>query len=437
MLKKYTLKILGILFLSLTFFGALNHNYFQPVSADTLCPSYMDPSSIECLNYLRDQLGDLQQEQGRIQNQLKDEEYQQLSLYEKISYITTQVTETEKVIKTLEVEIAANDVQIKLLEDDIQETEDYVSLMKQEINQLESSVYKRVTEAYKYSFVGPLELILDSNGLDSVLRKAKYLAVTRSQDKASLESFSTKVDELNEQEKELEKQQAELQLVRNSQEEEKTELVEERQNLASQKAEKDRLLAQSEAKEVQLLNAYQKNIEQVSALDKAIIEYINSHGDQMADYGWVSAGAWIGNMGNTGCSSGEHLHFGLNSGHKYDWWGYFYSDVNLFSTGYLRKGANSFLYWSQDDWWSPIVHAGSLRLPVGGEYVIMTQNEHQGNAIDLVSYSRNAWGYKNDGAPIYAIMEGQLYKGTESVCGGKYAEIHHPNGMVSVYLHLQ
>jgi peptidoglycan hydrolase CwlO-like protein len=437
MLKKYITKILGILSLTLIFFGVLNYNYYQAAQADTLCPSYMDPDSVECLDYLRDKLGEIQQEQGEIQNQLKEEEYQQLSLYEKISYITTQVTETEKVIKALEVEIAANDVQIKLLEDDIQETEDYVSLMKQEINQLESSVYKRVTESYKYSFVGPLELILDSKGLGSVLRKTKYLAVTRTQDKESLQEFSDKVEELNIQEEELEKQQAELQIVRNSQEEEKTELVDERKNLADQKAEKDRLLAQSEAKEIQLLNAYQKNIERVSALDKAIIQYINAHGDEMADYGWVNAGTWIGNMGNTGCSDGAHLHFGLNSGHKYDWWGYFYSDVNLFSSGYLTKGSNSFLYWSQDDWWSPFVHAGSLRLPIGGQYIIMTQDEHQGNAIDLVSYSQNTWGYKNDGAPIYAIMEGQLYKGTESVCGGKYAEIHHPNGMVSVYLHLQ
>jgi murein DD-endopeptidase MepM/ murein hydrolase activator NlpD len=66
----------------------------------------------------------------------------------------------------------------------------------------------------------------------------------------------------------------------------------------------------------------------------------------------------------------------------------------------------------------------------------MTQDEHQGNAIDLVSYSQNAWGYKNDGAPIYPIMDGQLYKGVDGY-GGKYAVVHHSNGLVSVYLHLQ
>jgi murein DD-endopeptidase MepM/ murein hydrolase activator NlpD len=54
----------------------------------------------------------------------------------------------------------------------------------------------------------------------------------------------------------------------------------------------------------------------------------------------------------------------------------------------------------------------------------------------MVSYSQNAWGYKNDGAPIYPIMDGQLYKGVDGY-GGKYAIIHHTNGMVSVYLHLQ
>jgi hypothetical protein len=30
----------------------------------------------------------------------------------------------------------------------------------------------------------------------------------------------------------------------------------------------------------------------------------------------------------------------------------------------------------------------------------MTQDEHQGNAIDLVSYSKNAWGYKDENAQV-------------------------------------
>jgi murein DD-endopeptidase MepM/ murein hydrolase activator NlpD len=179
----------------------------------------------------------------------------------------------------------------------------------------------------------------------------------------------------------------------------------------------------------------------VADLDKAIINYINTHESDIVDEGWVTTAMPIGRMGNTGLSYGAHLHFGLNSGKKYPNWGYFWSDINLFSNGYLKRGGNSFLYWGDPwYWWSPLIYSGSVRVPLSGAYIIMTQDEHQGNAIDLVSYSQNAWGkhgeYKNDGAPIYPIMDGQLYKGVDGY-GGKYAIIHHTNGMVSVYLHLQ
>lgn len=434
--RKRGIIISVLLFFSFSF-GFLVTYKEEKVLAQASCPSNINPDSIECLDYLRNQLGVLQKQQGTIQKQLEDEEYEQLSLQEKIAYTNNQIEQTENVIKSLEVEIAAHDVEIKLLEKNIQEKEDNISLLRQEINILEKAVTQRVTESYKYSFIGPLELFLDMKNLSSVLRKTKYLAITRSQDRKHLEEYSGKVLEIKDEEKVLSEKRADLQVKRNTIDEERIELADVRKNLANQKAERERLLAESKAKEAELLAAYQANIKKLADLDKAIINYINTHQSEIVDGGWVTTGIAIGRMGNTGCSSGSHLHFGLNSGTKYDGWGYFFSDVNLFSNGYLKLGGRSFLYWERDNWWSPLVLPGSVRVPLSGNYILMTQDEHQGNAIDLVSYSQNAWGYKNEGAPIYPIMDGQLYKGVEGVCGGKYAIVHHANGMVSVYLHLQ
>jgi hypothetical protein len=315
--------------------------------------------------------------------------------------------------------------------------EDNISVLGQEINTLQGAVTKRVTESYKYSFVGPLELFLDSKSFSSILRKTKYLIVTRNQDRLYLEEYSVKSAEFKNEEDILNEEKAELQATRNAIDENRIELAETRNDLSAQKDERERLLAESKIKEAELLAAYQANIKKVADLDKAIINYINTHQSEIVDEGWVTTEMPIGRMGNTGLSNGAHLHFGLNSGRRYDGWGYFWSDVNLFSGGYLKKGGNSFLYWGYPwYWWSPLIYSGSTRVPLSGAYIIMTQDEHQGNAIDMVSYSQNAWGYKNDGAPIYPIMDGQLYKGVDGY-GGKYAIIHHTNGMVSVYLHLQ
>lgn len=437
MKRRISVTILVVLFSFVCFVG-LSRYYEKPVLAQAKCPSHMNEDSIECLDYLRDQLGKLKQQQGTIERQLEAEEYQQLTLSEKIAYTNRQIEQTENEIKSIEVEIAAHNVEISLLQKSIQEKENNISVLGQEINTLEGAVNKRITESYKYSFIGPLELFLDIRNISSILRKTKYLTITRTQDRIHLAEFSEKAKELKTEEFLLSEERAQLQASRNAIESERIELAETKSVLSAQKSERERLLAESKAKEAQLQAIYQQNIQKLADLDSAIIEYINKHGDQMVDHGYVRAGEWIGRKGNTGCSTGAHLHFGLNSGNRHPTMGYFYSDVNLFSTGLLRKGVNSFLYWGHPHyWWSPLVHAGSMRLPMGGQYIIMTQTEHQGNAIDLVAYSENAWGYKIDGAPIYAVMEGNLKKGVEGVCGGHYAQVTHLNGMVSIYLHLQ
>jgi len=80
----------------------------------------MDDNPEQCFNYLQDQLLKLQQEEGSLQKQLKEEEYQQLSLSEKIAYIKNQITQTENTIKSLEIKVASHNVEIGLLEKDIQ-----------------------------------------------------------------------------------------------------------------------------------------------------------------------------------------------------------------------------------------------------------------------------------------------------------------------------
>lgn len=412
------------------------------VASDSLCPSDMDPDSRECLLYLKQRLAELQLRNSQIQDQLDEEEYEQLSLTEKISYVESQIESSENLIQSMEVDIAAQQVEISLLEKQIQDTEDNVSILKQEINVLEKTVGDRIEESYKYSYVGPLEIFLSGGGLDNILTKLKYLTATREEDKQALEDMNDKVGELNAEELQLQTEKSDLEKKKSDLEADKTNLVAEKKQLDSQESKYQSLLAQSKAQEASLIAEYQQNLDTASALDSAIIAYINAHGDEMVNSGPVSAGAWIGTIGNTGCSSGVHLHFGLNSGTYYDGWGYFYSDINIFSGGYLTKGGNSFLYWSSDDWYSPIIYSGSMALPLSGNYVLMTQTEHQGNAIDLVSYTKNAWGYKDESAQVYAVISGTLYKGTESVCGGKYAMIKHYNSsgkltMVAVYLHLK
>jgi len=429
--KKRIVKILGILlFVTLSF--VLLSKPITPTAYAASCPSYMDPNSLQCLNYLKDQLEKIQSQQSTLQKQLNNEAYQQLTLQEKITYMTNQISQTERVIKSLEVEIAANDIEIKLLSKDIQDKEDYISILRQETNILEQTVNQRITESYKYSFVGPLEIFLDVKSLSSALRRTKYLIATRSQDIVSLEEYASKIENLKQQETDLATKKANLQIKRNSVEQEKLSLAKEVNTLANQKDEKNRLLAESKAKEAELLAALRKNKDLQKQLDTQILAYINAHLSDIINSGPVYKGNPIGYVypSSSKCSTGPHLHFGIDSKSS----GTFSASVNPFST-YLIWGAASGLPLAPDKWNYPYVLSNRYSVPIGGS-VIMTQDYHSGYAIDLSKPGGSA------NAPVLAADDGTLWKGVDS-CGQKYAIIVHnkPNsykyGYRTIYVHLK
>lgn len=423
----------------ITIFGLiiiLLSGYNRKVDAETLCPSNMPPESRECLDFLRKKLADVNKTQSSLSKKLANEQYQQLSLQEKITYITNQISESEKVIDTLHIEITAQDIEIKLLSKEIQEKEDDLSLLEQEINTLKETVNKRVTESYKYSYISPFELILDVKNFDEVLRRTKYLIETRSKDKSSLEQYSDKSVTLVEEEDLLAKQKAELQIKRNSIEEEKGRLISERNNLAAQKSEKDRLLAESLERGKQLLAQIDQFRNMQSSYDNAIMEYIANYGEKMAEYGWVTKGTWIGTVreGSSGCSTGTHLHFAIDTIGSNAWDGC--GKLNTFGSGYLVKDSD---YWWQSGsgWYYYYVKSGSMRVPLGGN-VILTGTTHYAKgsctspryAIDITS---TLW----TNIPVYAAMDGNLKKGVDS-CGDQYAVIENPDtGIRTSYFHMK
>lgn len=409
----------------------------QETDASSLCPSNMDPDSRECLDYLRDKLAEANKQQSTLSKKLADEQYQQLSLQEKINYINTQISETERVIDTLHMEIAAQDVEINLLTKEIQTKEDTLGLLKQEIYILEDLVNQRVTESYKYSYVGFFELIMDVKNIENIIRKTKYLVETREKDKDSLQTYGKRTKELEEEEKVLEEEKAQLQIKRNTVEEEKLKLVDEKNNLASQKAEKDRLLAESQRRGQEILAKLDTYRTLQSTYDNAIMEYIAAHGDQMANHGWVTKGTWIGMVkeGSSACSTGTHLHFSIDTMSSSYWDGC--GKVNTFS-GYLNKGPD---YWwqSASGWKYYYVRSGSMRVPLGGTVILTGDGStHSGRsscpspryAIDITS---TMWS----NISVYAAMDGNLKKGIDS-CGDQYAVIENPNtGIRTAYFHMK
>ena len=423
---------------------------FAQVSA---CPESMP--TLDRYNCLQNEMDKLEKSQSTLQNKLKNEDYQQLSLSDKIAYINTQVSETERVVNTLHMEILTQDIEIKLLTDDIQALEDKVGIFKQEVNQLEETVNKRVMESYKYSYVGALEIFLDIQNIENLLRKTKYLIETRAKDKISLEEYKDKVSTLEEDEKILAEKKAELQTKRNTIEEEKEQLVDEKNNLDSQKAEQSRLLAESQRREQDYkaqLATLSSMINNAESIISEVTYKLLQEG-KLGDGAPVTAGQFIGRQGHTGCSFGSHLHFEIRNS----------SGAYINPANYLTINGTT-------------LTSGSYISPYRNYSAYITQSfaSHGDRAIDMVTFqtgnqnyerytvpyglcsavnnilnSRKAQGLSDwnlayltgEGAGIHAIASGRVYYSTYSTGDPnnptKYAYVKHNDGNTSFYLHIQ
>ena len=445
------MKKISIIFTTLVFIllFPLLSPFSKRSEASEACPESMPIQ--ERYLCLQEELNKLENDQGNLQDNLKDEEYQQLSLKEKITYISNQIEQTEKVINVLHLEITTQDVEITILSDEIQEKEDSLSVLNQEVKVLEQTVNERIRESYKYSYIGALEFLFDVKNLDSIIRKTKYLIETRLRDKSYLEEFADKMGNLEDEEEILAEKKAELQIKRNDIEKEKGQLIIERNNLDDQQAEKNYLLALSEKREREYRAELAQTTAAISAIDEAIsdvvIELFNS--GLLGNGTRVVAGQTIGYQGHTGCSFGSHLHFDIRD--KYN--------NRIHPSTYLSGGT----LWAS-------IGDKIYKAPENGAVLTQTyKSSHR--AWDMVSlsegiqngstytvptgicsivdyyirvYNRN-WAYlTGEGARIKAVATGKIYYGVIIPDGpngssypAKYALVVHDDGNKSFYLHLK
>ncbi len=406
---------------------------------DNPCPANM--SLDQCYNHLTKKMTDLQKQAKETTENLSTERYNQLTLNQRIEYTKRKIQESEIEIQRIELEIEAQNVEIRMLERDIEETQNNIATVEQEKQKLDASISKRLTLSYKYSFVNALELLVQSQDLDFLLRKMKYLVETKRSDRELLAEMNNKSVILDAEEKVLGVSKLNLEKARIEVEEKKTSLNTEKDSLAKQQQEQAYLLDQSKKRE----ESYKDALTQIEASQNQVTQQITAVIRQMYERGQivvdreVSKGEIIGFQGYTGFTYGSHLHLEVYNARG--------QRVNPFSAGYFTGGS---LYTS--------VGSGTYNQPLDGG--VLTQTFHSVHpAIDLQSTSSGdqsgdqyygheircygmtrRTGYYNrrgTGAPVRAITDGHVSRVYTDACGGKYVVLKHNDGGSSLYLHLQ
>ena len=352
-----------------------------------------------------------EQKKAEYEKQIENLKYQEKNLQNQISYLQYQQSLT--LLKQEETRTGIENT-LRLIESvlgDIGSLATKQSNLTISIDDIEKVLSSRVRSSYKLGSEATLFALAPQAYSESMLH-AKYFQSLQLLDVDLFEKMVGTRHVYEVQQSELETLKTEQETLKEKLENQNILLNQQNEDLINQKATQSWLLTTTKNQE----STYQTMLAQIKEEIRSIKVALTSVGTKIGE---VKQGDVIAHVGNTGCSTGAHLHFGYYTG------GVAIDPLPKLNSGEFNWPVKSY---AVNNWFNDSRTAS---------WYLQNFGISGHNGIDMVDSS------VGEGAPIFAVADGVAYQVSDTkACSftgtvGKGIRIDHSDGTKTIYWHVQ